>query len=102
MYIYIISSEENIVKIGISKNPEKRIKSLQTGHPKQLKIQYINEIDEENKFNIEKIIHKILKHKKIKNEWFNISIDEAKMMIEYVLIRTSEENIKTILQNNRY
>ena len=38
-YIYIITDGDNNFKIGLTKrDPEKRLKQLQTGHPKTLSI----------------------------------------------------------------
>ena len=35
-YIYMIVDEQNCLKVGISKDPARRLKQLQTGHPTTL------------------------------------------------------------------
>ena len=90
-YIYIIGSEEKPYKIGFSKTPEKRLKELQTGHPKKLLLYYVEEINESEIRYIEKCIHKELKFKKSHGEWFNIEIEESKSEILYAKMRYSKE-----------
>ena len=63
--LYIIrSGETQLFKIGISKDPDKRLKQLQTGNPNLLKIYFTFQIN--NKYqnikavNIETTIHNFL------------------------------------------
>ena len=44
-YMYIISDQNNYVKVGISKNPTKRLSQLQTGHPTKLQLVYTAEFE---------------------------------------------------------
>ena len=85
--IYLIHCEHlNSYKIGVSVNPEKRIKQLQTGTPYELNIVQIYE--SKYPFKVEKTLHKNFFSKKItedfqfnfellKGEWFNLSPSEA-------------------------
>lgn len=88
-FIYVISSETNtnLCKIGLSKSPESRLKQLQTGHPDKLKIHYLREIDESKVYEMEKLIHDTLKFYKERNKWFNISVDNAKLELDFHFIR---------------
>lgn len=66
--LYIIqSSMTGMIKIGRSKNPEKRLKQLQTGNPNKLKL--IAEF--KNQGWKEKIIHEKLRLFRLKGEWFS-------------------------------
>ena len=69
-HLYIIQSKQNgAVKIGISKNPKKRLAQLQTGSPFKLKLILIIE----NRSDLEKKLHNDLKSFRIRNykgEWF--------------------------------
>ncbi len=72
--IYIIWDGENY-KIGRSKNPQKRLKALQTGSPKRLKLLKIFDYQSRTKTNeiiIERRIHFFLKMQKVRHngEWF--------------------------------
>lgn len=87
--IYIIGSEElsYTYKIGFSKIPEKRLKSLQTGYPTKLKLYYTKEISESKVKFIEKEIHKVIAHKRTKGEWFNIDLNDAISEVNFAVIR---------------
>lgn len=67
-YIYFISNGES-VKIGFSKDPEKRLKNLQTANPVELKLLYF----EKGNSNIESRLHKLFSKDRIQGEWFNFS-----------------------------
>lgn len=92
-YLYVISEEKNptICKIGFSKNPEKRIKTFQTGHPEKLKLYYYELFTETSIRKFESIVHKNLKHYKFNNEWFQISPDDAIAEIQFLKIRYENE-----------
>ena len=66
--LYIIQSDvTGMIKIGRSKNPQKRLKQLQTGNPNKLKI--IAEFKGEGWK--EKIIHERLRMYRLEGEWFS-------------------------------
>lgn len=67
-YIYLITDlEEEYCKIGVSKDPQKRLSNLQTSNPKTLKIY---SLFRGNKI-IEGKLHKIYSELKIGGEWFS-------------------------------
>lgn len=93
-YVYMIADESNYIKVGISKDPEKRLKSLQTGHPNKLHLLFIEEFEckRNHLLKIEKLIHRDLRLKNFKKrgEWFYIpedKIEEVKSVIRYNRIR---------------
>lgn len=66
--LYIIQSNNNgLIKIGRSKNPQKRLKQLQTGNPNKLKLIYTFEGEGWR----EKIIHERLSYYRLEGEWFD-------------------------------
>lgn len=81
--IYLIYCKSiNLYKIGISTNPEKRIKQLQTGSPYELSI--ITIYDSKYPFKLETTLHNIFSSRKtpenfkydfelLSGEWFNLS-----------------------------
>jgi len=91
--LYIIrSGETQLFKIGISKDPDKRLKQLQTGNPNLLKIYFTFQIN--NKYqnvkavNIETTIHNFLQEytgKHILNEWFNLTDNEVVKIAECLI-----------------
>lgn len=91
-FIYVIGPKdiEKPQKIGISKNPQKRLKQLQTGHSEKLFIHYklkCSNKQEAKKF--EQRIHKNLKHLKTQGEWFQLSPKECSEEINYILIENN-------------
>jgi hypothetical protein len=79
-FVYIIkdNSKENCYKIGKTLYLTNRLKSLQTGNPYIEIIATLKTYD----FNkIEKELHKKLKSKRIKNEWFEIEKNLLKFII---------------------
>ena len=69
-YLYIIQSDKTgSLKIGRSKNPEKRLKQLQTGSPFSLRLIFAAK----NKGHMEKTIHERLKRfkERRKGEWLD-------------------------------
>lgn len=99
-YVYIIADQHNYIKVGISKNPNKRIKSLQTGHPDTLKLIFTEEFECTRKhlLNIEKLIHRDLRLKNYKKrgEWFNVpetDLEDIKSIIRYNRIRYEDNEL---------
>jgi hypothetical protein len=66
------------------------LKQLQTGHPDKLIIQYIREIEDSKVFKMEKQIHQTLKFYKARNEWFDISVSDAILDMDFHFIRFEE------------
>ena len=85
--IYLIHCKIiDLYKIGISINPQKRIKQLQTGTPYELSI--INIYESKYPFKVEKTLHNTFSSKKtpdnfqydfewLNGEWFNLSIEDV-------------------------
>ncbi len=86
-YIYVIGPSTKPYKIGITNNPKRRLKNLQTGHPNTLFIHHLEEIpDSQVKF-IEKTIHILLNNVRTKGEWFNIELKEAIAEVKYARMK---------------
>lgn len=86
-WIYVIGDTASPYKIGFTKDPDKRLKTLQTGNPKKLQIHYKEQINENEVKYIEKQIHNELKRKQVSGEWFNISLDDAISEVKYAVMR---------------
>jgi Meiotically up-regulated gene 113 len=90
-YIYVIGTEQPPYKIGISKNPQRRLKNLQTGHPELLRIHSIKPTNCQETKLLETVIHRNLKHYKLKGEWFNINLKDALLEIDYALMKFQDD-----------
>ena len=77
MAVYFIKQTNDIFKIGVSINPEKRLAEIQVGNPFELTI-YKTIYHDEYKL-LELLLHKKFIKRRIRGEWFNIyqkEIDE--------------------------
>lgn len=96
--IYLIRSKENgYYKIGISKNPQKRLKQLQTGNASELEIIHLYKTEYASK--IEKTLHNLYSHNRLEGEWFDLSIVEALNIKEQ--IKKIENNFKLIYESQK-
>jgi hypothetical protein len=69
-YVYIITNGEDL-KVGVSYDPEKRLKQLQTGNSKKLRIVSKFEVEKRDVFKMEKEAHaKIIGFYQKRGEWF--------------------------------
>ena len=83
--VYIISAGDNKYKIGVSSEPEKRLKTLNIGSSEELSLIYVGD-PIYNAFEIEGLIHKKLKEFKLKREWFVIKyIQDVKEHLEITI-----------------
>lgn len=70
-YVYLLKTPENIYKIGVATNVEKRIKQLQTGCAD--KITLVDKFLSKYPFKIESTLHRRYECDKIKGEWYYLS-----------------------------
>lgn len=69
MYVYAIREQETgRVKLGISKDPEQRLRTLQTGNSSKLELVAYKKA--ENRFKDEQQLHKLAANEHIRGEWF--------------------------------
>ena len=87
MYLYIIGTDTDRQKIGFSKDVAKRLSTLQTGNPVQLKIHHTEPVPEHRVRILEKKLHTELGYLRLKGEWFNITPDRAVSMLRFAIIR---------------
>jgi hypothetical protein len=75
--VYIAASESGLIKIGISFDPEERIKALFTGHGVGLSIAHVESMDDDSARLVERASHKMLADSRSSGEWFKVSVEEA-------------------------
>lgn len=92
MYLYVIENVNNgLIKIGYSKNPEGRCRSLQTGNADTLKVFHTVQINESRARTVEQKLHKEIGYLRVKGEWFKINAEHAKNLIEFAVIRWEDD-----------
>ena len=76
MYVYAIrNNHTGRIKLGISENPERRLKELQTGNDCELELLAYREAV--NRFKDEKAIHDKHQHLRVRGEWFDTPVAVA-------------------------
>jgi len=90
--VYLIRGNDGRYKIGIAKNPKKRLLQLQTGNSDRLTL--IDSYPSENARKIETALHTQYSHNKTIGEWFDLSITEEVIFIKRC--KTIDETITTL------
>ena len=90
-YVYVISKNERMVKIGISHYPEIRRKGLETetGEPMTLEQTWVRPKEEAIK--VERRAHKLLRSCRTLGEWFACTKEEAIEAVERALVPVPEK-----------
>lgn len=89
-YLYVIaSSEDGPVKLGISTDPNRRCRELQTGHADELHVWHREPVggDLERAKAFETLLHRGLHHCRRGGEWFNLNTKSAAAQVTYVVMR---------------
>ena len=74
-FIYLIKHQNGLTKIGYSKTPKLREKTLQAEDPR-LKMVAVKS----GSMRQEKKLHRVFSEKRIRGEWFNLSDREIELM----------------------
>lgn len=81
-FVYLIQAENQLVKIGVSINPQKRFQTLNTASPIELSILF--SIKSDDAYTLEDKLHKRFADRHIKGEWFSLSEEDiASVKKEY-------------------
>jgi len=72
--LYVMESEVG-VKIGISKNPDERLRQITNASGMQVSLRHTRE--HESAYAVEQNAHKLLADKRRTGEWFSVTVDEA-------------------------
>lgn len=76
MFVYAIRNKHTgRIKLGISENPERRLKELQIGNDCELELLAYREAA--NRFKDEKAIHNKHQHLRVRGEWFDVPVAYA-------------------------
>lgn len=80
---FIFNIDCQAIKIGVAKNVEKRLKSLQTSSPSILELLHKIQLDSlKEAFKLESLLHKRFANLRINGEWFKAS-EELRNYIRY-------------------
>lgn len=76
MILYLITDGE-FMKIGVSTNIETRLRELQGGNARKLRVLHVMELPRSRIWKVERKAHKNLHHRHVRLEWFSCSEEEA-------------------------
>lgn len=74
------------MKVGHSRNPEKRLKQLQTGHSDKLVLWCKEAVVLESARKAEQTIHSQIGYRRKVGEWFSISVEDAVLEVKFGLM----------------
>jgi hypothetical protein len=97
--VYLIESYHNNLiqyKIGVSKNPKKRLKQHKTSNPNELTILY--EFNSNWPFKIESSLKRMFNNNSIDGEWYNLSEEQVTNFEK--ICNLFENNFKAIYNNS--
>ena len=81
--VYVLTSDHGLIKVGISKNPEKRVKDIRAASGLVIDLAHVREL--ENASAVEHAAHIVLDAKRRCGEWFDVTVDEAITAIDFVI-----------------
>ncbi len=92
MYLYIIcDSSESTVKIGYSRDPQSRLRSLQTGYPLPLRVYHSVLVSEDRVRLLERKLHQEMSIYRTRGEWFKIGASQARALLDHCVIRWADD-----------
>lgn len=77
MYLYCIANSTGSVKFGFSKDPDRRVRALQTGSSDELVLLETIPVPEDQVRQYERLLHAEFAHCRSRGEWFNINPEDA-------------------------
>lgn len=91
-YLYVISeSDQGPCKLGFSAVPERRLRQLQTGCAGKLVLFHQEAVPSAKVKQLERALHGLLRHLKLKGEWFNLSTSDAILEVKHAVIRYEDD-----------
>jgi len=77
MFLYCIANNNGMVKFGFSKDPHRRVRSLQTGSSEELVLLESISVPEDRVREYERLLHSEFAHLRTRGEWFRISGEDG-------------------------
>ena len=92
VYVYVIAHQNDgdthaPVKVGIAKNPIKRVETLQSGNPNKLVVAAtFFTPSRDMAFEIEAAFHETMAARRLKGEWFSVAPREAALTLGAIIV----------------
>lgn len=91
--IYILESDINYYKIGVSNNLKQRIATFEVKLPFEIKILHKISCNEDTVYHWERWLHNFFREKRVNGEWFLLDYFCLKLLIEYL---EDEQDLKEL------
>lgn len=89
--VYVMKSGEGFVKIGISFDPEARLRSLVASYPFDVALVWHAELQNRRLAkDVEKEAHRVLKFHRTAGEWFEIDADMAVRAVKHIIAEMAQ------------
>lgn len=96
--VYIISATgSGLLKVGVSHNPNGRMRTLSTSLPYKLKVE--RTWPRTDAYQIEGATHDILAEHRLNGEWFNVTLDQAVKAVERAIAGSNVVALPVSSQN---
>ncbi len=91
-YVYVLASDTSgPVKIGISSDPDRRVRQLQTGHADPLTVLHREPVGDAARAKaFETLIHRNVSHLRKRGEWFDMTAEQAIRQICFAVMTYDE------------
>lgn len=83
-FVYAIECD-GFIKIGVSNNPEKRAAAIQGSSPHPVQVLKFWRVSRARRLDLERGIHELLRTRRVRNEWFNVTLAEATAAVNWAL-----------------
>lgn len=80
-FLYVIGCEPGPKKIGIALDPKRRLNSLRGGSPVDIQLLLSVDTGDRCARDVERAAHAALADKRLRGEWFDISMSEAETIV---------------------
>lgn len=91
--IYVIGPRFGPRKIGFASDVQKRLATLQSSNPAELIIQYRIDVGGQAR-DVEFEAHRLLQDRRLRGEWFNVTLDDAIGAIETAIATATPRRAK--------
>jgi hypothetical protein len=89
-FLYVIGAHSGgPMKLGISADPNQRVRQLQTGHADRLRVYHTEPVPEDMALVFEKLLHRDVGHLRRRGgkEWFDLTVEQAIAQVQFTIIQ---------------
>ena len=86
MFLYCIGNANGQCKFGFSKDPQSRVRVLQTGSSEELVLLETVAVPEDSVREYERLLHREFAHLRCRGEWFNCSGEDGVAFLQWFAI----------------